>query len=470
MLSCDIVIRGGLVVNADGASVQDVAIRGEKVAQVGGRMSGAREIQADGMLVLPGGVDVHVHLSPARAAAAESLHHWVDDFFSGSQAAIAGGITTFGNMTFQWAGESLHEALERDLVQASKQSAVDFILHPVLTDPRPSVLNEIPDLAKKGFKSIKVFLSNPSFDAAIADFIKAIRLAGRHDVLVMMHCEDQAILRAVADQLEERGMNDVRRWADSRPDYAEEIAVRRAAAICRATSASVYVVHVSSAAALSACAAAKLNGLPFHVEARPMYLHLTRAELDSPDGGKYIGAPPLRELTDVSALWEGLVDGTVDTWATDHAPWSLEAKLESGLNLQSARQGVADLETSLPLLFTAGVTTGRISMTRFVELVSTAPAKLFGLWPKKGVIAPGSDADIVLWDPDRKYTVDGSSMYSRAGYSVYDGREVTGSPTMTISRGTVVMESGRVSALPGRGVWLPVAHRPSPSATMVQDA
>jgi dihydropyrimidinase len=457
----DLVIRGGLLVNAGGAAVADVGIRGEKVAQVGGPMRARREIDADNRLLMPGAVDVHVHLSPPRDPSG-SRHNWVDDFYTGSQAAIAGGITTIGNMTFQWAGETLEQAVARDMGKAEADAAVDYILHPVLTAPTPSSLAEIPLLAGRGFGTLKIFLVNESFDSRVDDFIEAIRLAGLHNVLVMLHCEDGSIIRSLVRQLGERGMIDTHHWAASRPSYAEELAVTRAAGICRVTGASVYAVHISSAAALRACAAAKEEGLPFFVETRPMYLHLTREKLEVSDGAKFIGAPPLRDPSDVEALWDGLSNGTIDTLATDHAPWSLDAKLEPGLDLHSARQGVADLETSLPLLYTKGVRGGLLSLTRFVELVSSTPAKLFGLWPRKGVIAPGSDADIVVWDQDRRYVVDGSAMYSRAGYSVYDGQEVVGSPSVVISRGTVVMQDGRVTVQRGRGSWLQAQARVMP--------
>lgn len=458
METLDMVIRGGSVVNASGVVEADVGIVGEKIAQVGGSMRGRVEIPADGRMLIPGGVDVHVHLSQPRPTD-PSAPQWVDDFYSGSLAALAGGITTIGNMTFQWPGETLELAVARDMALASADAAVDFILHPVLTSPTPESRAEIPRLAARGFSSLKVFLVTPSFDAYVDDYIEAIATAGQHGVLVMLHCEDGGIVRSVTEQLTDRGRGALCHWADSRPAYAEEVAVRRAIGICRATGASVYVVHLSSAAALLAAEDAKAEGLPVYVEGRPMYLHLTREKLEESEGAKFIGAPPLRDVGDVEVLWKGLARGTIDTVATDHAPWSLGAKLDPALNLHTARQGVADLETSLPMLFSKGVVGGLISVTRFVELVSTAPARLFGLWPRKGIIAPGSDADIVVWDPERRHVVRGETMYSRADYSVYEGTEVVGAPTMTISRGTVVMENGRVTASRGRGTWLPSEDR-----------
>ncbi len=230
--------------------------------------------------------------------------------------------------------------------------------------------------------------------------------------------------------------------------------MERAVAICDATGSPIYIVHLSSADALAAARRGRAAGLPVYVETRPLYLYLTSELLSGPDGGKYIGAPPLREPHDVSALWTGLADGSVDTVGSDHAPWALADKLDESQNVLTARQGVADLETMLPMLFDAGVGTGRISLHKFVSLISTGPARLFGLYPRKGTIAVGSDADLVVLDPQLRRTVDGSAMHSRAGYSAYDGREVSGWPRFTISRGDIVLRTARCCATPGRGQWL----------------
>ncbi len=235
---------------------------------------------------------------------------------------------------------------------------------------------------------------------------------------------------------------------------AERAAVQRAAAICELTGSPIYIVHLSSQAALQAARESRARGLPVYVETRPLYLYLTSAALAGPQGGKYIGAPPLREETDVAALWAGLADGSIDTLGSDHAPWELAHKVDPSLDVTTARQGVADLETMLPMLYSAGVRTGRISLARFVELTSARPARLFGLYPRKGTIAVGSDADLVIIDPQSHRVVDGSAMRSRAGYSAYDGIEVFGWPRFTVSRGDVVLEDGQVVAEPGRGTWL----------------
>lgn len=449
----DLVIRGGTVVTAGSSAVCDVAVRDGTIAQLGGSPRGRRELDATGALVLPGGIDMHVHLSePEQPEPGEPA--WVDDFASGSAAAIAGGITTIGNMTFPADGDSLHQSLERDLAAAREQAAVDYVLHPILMNPSEEALAELPDLAAAGHTSLKLFMVAEEFEAQADGMIEAVRIAGRHGMLTLLHCEDGALVRFAGEQLLAAGRGSIANWSPSRPVAAERAAVERAVAICEATGSPIYIVHLSSGAALAAARRGRASGLPVFVETRPLYLYLTSELLAGPEGGKYIGAPPLREHDDVEALWAGLADGSVDTLGSDHAPWALADKLDPAQDVTSARQGVADLETMLPMLFDAGVGTGRISLHRFVSLISSGPARLFGLYPRKGTIAVGSDADLVVLDPRLRRTIDGAAMRSRAGYSAYDGREVSGWPRFTISRGDVVLEDGQVLASAGRGQWL----------------
>jgi dihydropyrimidinase len=452
------VIRGGRVVTGAADGVADVGIHDGKIAQLGGEMRGRREIDASGLYAFPGGVDIHVHLSqPARPEPGREL--WVDDFFTGSQAAIAGGITTIGNMTFQWAGERLQDALDRDLEAAGRDAAVDFILHPVLTEPTAAAVEEVAELAAQGHTSLKLFMSRDNFDAEIDKYLRAMQAAAGTGLIILMHCEDGGLQRFLKARLADEGRDDIGHYPDSRPVYTESVATERAIALAKATGASIYVVHLSSAAALARCRVARADGLPVYVETRPLYLYLTRERFEEPDGAKYTGAPPLREAADVAAIWAGLRSGDVQSVCTDHAPWTLRQKLDPSLTVATVRNGVADLETLMPMLFSEGVRTGRISLARFVELTSTNVAKLFGLFPRKGTIALGSDADLVIWDADLVRVVDGASMHSRAGYSVYDGRTVRGWPVYTISRGEVVLDRRRVTAGRGRGRWIQVRPR-----------
>lgn len=446
----DLVIRGGMVVTPASMNVADIGVMGGKIAQLGGAMVGRREIDARDRYVFPGGVDVHVHLTSPRDPG-PGVELWVDDFYTGSRAAIAGGVTTIGNMTFQRPGETLRQSLARDLAAAEHDAAIDYILHPVLTEPTPESLAQIPDLAAEGHTSLKIFLVMNNFDSQVDDYLQAMQLAGQAGMLTLVHCEDGAVLRCACRELLEMGRTAPRFFPQSRPVYAERAATERAIAMAQATNAPIYIVHLSSALALDSCRRARAAGLPVYVETRPLYLYLSRERFDEPDAAKYAGAPPLREGDDLLALWNGLHSGDIQCVCTDHAPWSLRQKLDPTLNATNLRQGVADLETLMPMLYSEGVRPGRISLSRFVELTCTNTAKLFGLYPQKGTIAVGSDADLVVWDADNRRIIDGAAMQSMAGYSVYDGREVQGWPLHTISRGEVVLDQGEISAERGRG-------------------
>jgi dihydropyrimidinase len=461
IFECDLVIRGGTVATAGGSAECDLGISQGRIRQIGGVLRGRREIDATGALVLPGGLDMHVHLSSSEPPE-PGTPAWVDDFASGSAAAIAGGVTTIGNMTFPGDGQSLRQALARDLEAASGAAAVDYVLHPVLVRPSPEVLPELPRLAAAGHTSLKVFMTFGGFETHAAEMIAAIKVAGELGMLTLMHCEDGALVRFAGEQLLASGRGRLADWAQSRPEFAERAAVERAVAICEATGSPIHIVHLSSRPALQSARRGQQRGLPVFVETRPLYLYLTSEVLQEPQGGRYVGAPPLRGPDDLAALWAGLADGSVHTLGSDHAPWSLRDKIDESLDVTTARQGVADLETMLPMLFSEGVRAGRISLRRFIALTSANPARLFGLYPRKGTIAVGSDADLVVLDPELRRTIDGRSMRSNAGYSVYDGREVYGWPRFTVSRGDIVLEDGQVVAEPGRGQWLRRDHTAAP--------
>lgn len=248
-----------------------------------------------------------------------------------------------------------------------------------------------------------------------------------------------------------QGNEDITHYPESRPMSSEVAATARAVAFAELTGAPTYIVHLSSAGALDEVRRGRQRGAPLFVETRPLYLHLTEERFAEPDGAKYVGQPPLRRQTDVAALWQGLQTGDIDTIGTDHAPWRYADKVVPGMDLTTIRPGVADLDTMLPMLWSEGVTTGRISRQRFVAATSTNAAKLFGLFPRKGCIAPGADADIVIWDPVRSQAVRAADHQTNADYSPYEGWNVTGWPVTTISRGQVVYHQGVVQGASGRG-------------------
>jgi dihydropyrimidinase len=357
-------------------------------------------------------------------------------------------------MTFGAPGESLHAALERDTSDAQRRAVADVFLHPVVGEPDEATLVEIPRLLDAGCSSIKIFLSDPRFDPNVGGYLEAIRRAGANGLISMLHCEDAAAIGYATRRLAEVGQRSLRYFPQSRPVVAEVLATQRAVAFAELTGAPVYVVHLSSEAALDVCDSARTRGLPVYVETRPMYLHLTSSVFDGPDCGRFVGQPPLRDASDVAALWDGLRSGLIDTVCTDHAPWSLAAKLDPGLDIERLRPGVENLQLLLPMLYSEGVRRGRLSLSRLIELTSANAARLFGLFPRKGTLSIGSDADVVVFDPDLERTVSASMLHSNADYSVYDGWRITGWPLVTIRRGEIVFRDDSVLGRPGSGVVL----------------
>lgn len=466
-----LLIRNGLVVTAERRYQADVRVAGGKIAEIGvglGRANAAiEEIDATGCYILPGGIDPHVHLT-LPAPYSWRGGRFADDFASGSRAAVAGGITTVGNITFPTPGESILEAVRRETELAGAQSLADFMLHPVVGTPSRlglllgfagvtqrrdyrEAIGDVPRLVAAGQPSLKIFMNFEEFERNFEGFLAVLRAAGDAGALTMLHCEHLPTIEEAIERLRADNRASLRHFAESRPVLAEERAVRRAVAMCEETGAPIYLVHLSSERALRVCREARRRGLPVYVETRPLYLHLTRERFSEPDGAKYIGHPPLREHEDVEALWEGLAAGTVQTVASDHAPWSLEEKLDPALTLENHRPGVNNLQVMLPMLYSEGVRTGRISLERFVAVTATNAARLFGLHPRKGTVRVDSDADLVVWDPHETKTIRGADGLSRAGFSIYEDREVTGWPRITLRRGVVVHRDGEIEGHPGMG-------------------
>jgi dihydropyrimidinase len=447
----DLLIHGGTVVTSEGRFTADIRVRAGIIVELGQALttsSDVRRIDASGLLVLPGGVDPHVHLGGSRA----------DDYRTGSMAAFAGGITTISNFAFPARGQTLAEAVEREAQLIRDQALADIILHPGINDPATQQEEMSTLLAQTGQASMKVFMVNASFDANIRDYLATMDAAGQAGILTMVHTEDGPILARAVEDLTAQGKTSLEYFPDSRPVLGEVVAMQRAVAMAEQTGAPIYAVHVSSERALRVAQDAQARGVTVFVETRPIYLHLTRERFEGPDRGLYVGQPPLREQRDQDALWAGLANGSIHVVATDHVAYRRDVKLDPSQTIARHRAGLNNLQVVRPMLYSEGVVSGRISVERFVAVTATNPAKLFGLYPRKGAISVGSDADLVLWDASETRAIRDEDMFSGAGFSIYSGWQVTGWPTMTIRRGEVVFENGEIHAQPGSGRLLRRSH------------
>ncbi len=431
----------------EGVRRADIGITGERIAALGDVPHADGEIDARGKIVLPGCVDLHTHLASTPTFTP------LDDFDHGTAAALAGGVTTVLSMVYQ--EDTLAAGAERGMRDGSRSRA-DFAFHVVVTDPSEAAIAEVPALARAGH-GLKVFMVSPRFALRRDDYVRLYRAAAAAGVTVAVHAEDHAIVARATAELHAAGRDGVRHFPESRPVDAETSAVREAAANAAQTGAAIYLVHLSSRDALAELSEAKRRGLRVYGETRPLYLYLTRERFARPDAALWVGQPPLREQDDVDALWRALADGTLDTVGTDHYPHLRAAKLAEGLAFDKVPPGVANLETLLPMFYSEGVRRGRITLERMVALLATTPARIAGVAPRKGAIVVGADADLVIFDPERTRTIRASEMHSACDYDPYEGREVTGWPSLTLLRGAVAFRDGAVVAPPGAGRFVPRA-------------
>jgi dihydropyrimidinase len=442
------VIRGGLVATVDAEFEADVGITGGRIAAIADHVEGDAVVDARGCIVLPGAIDVHTHFDTALGDSVTA-----DDYESGSRAAAFGGVTTFVNYAFQSEGESLRHAIGRESDKAARASYVDYSFHPVVTRVDGDVLAEFEPVHDAGFTSIKIFTAIPGFELADREILAVLRAAGAAGMVVNVHAEDGALIDHLTEVLLAEGRFEMDALPEARPDVAEGLATEKISIYGGATRCPIYVVHLSSVAGLEAVRRARARGAEIYVETRPLYLFLTEESYCLPghEARKYVAWPPLRKEKDRQALWEALARGEIQTYATDHTTWTLAQKTDPSLGFAEVPGGVSNVESFVGMLFSAGVSTGRVSLSRFVEVISTNPAKLFGMWPRKGTIAIGSDADVTIIDPEHRVRIATERMQSASDFEPHEGYEVVGWPVKTILRGHVVVEDGELRAEPGSG-------------------
>ena len=469
-----LMVRGGQVVSPAGVFAADVVIDGERIAAICApgdacpdRRNRLLEIDAGGCYVMPGGVDTHVHLeNPALSFTTRSS----DDFHSGTAAAALGGTTTIVDFVKSRPGQRVRDAFHDRRAAAEAKVVVDFGLHPVVPPDAlgSEAFDELRQLAREGATSWKFFMAYEGMMADDPTLIAGFRAAAEEGVLPMVHAENGHMIQDATARLVEQGQVAEHFHLDAHTHESEREAVHRAIAIAESVGSSLFVVHVSSRFALAEIARAKARGLPVHAETCPQYLLAAYEDYAAlgHEAAKYICSPPIRERANQDALWEALACDTLSTVGTDHAPFCMGQPAD--LPPQKGRgagffpdvpNGVPGIEDRLSLIWQAGVRSGRFDVCRFVDLVATRPARLFGLYPGKGAIVPGADADIVVWDPSQVRTINADSHHMRTDYNLYEGTEVVGGVTHVVSRGDVIVEHGELSADAGRGRYL-VRSRP----------
>ncbi len=446
-MTYDTVIRGGTVVTAADTVRCDVGIRdGRIVALADGLDEAETMIDASDRLVLPGGIDSHVHIAQKQGEGIVMA----DDFASATLSAAHGGNTMVLPFCLQEDGQTLREALTAYHAKADGQCYIDVGFHIIVTDPTDQVLGqELPALVADGYSSIKIFMTYDDLKLSDLEMLKVMDTARATGALVMVHAENYDAIRFMTDRLEQAGKTQPHHHATSRPIVVEREATHRAISLAELIDVPIMIVHVSNREAMDEIRRAQQKGLKVYGETCPQYLVLTERDLEglNMEGSKYVCSPPPRDEASQVACWEGLTTGVFSVFSSDHCPFRYED--EQGKQIPKGRtsfrwvpNGIPGVEARLPILFSEGVSKGRMDINRFVQLTSTNHAKLYGMYPRKGTIAVGADADIAIWDPKREMTISQSLKHHGADYTPYEGFKVVGWPTLTMVRGRVVAQDG----------------------------
>lgn len=460
MSEFDLVIRNGRIATAADITDCDLAIKDGRIVAMGENIGpGKREIDAKGLWLLPGGVDAHCHLDQPMP---EGLR-MADDFYTGTRSAACGGTTTVMPFAAQEKGQSLKAAVEDYHRRAEGKAVVDYAFHLIVTDPTETVLKEeLPELIRQGCTSFKIYMTYDDLKLNDGQILDVLALARAEGAMAMIHAENADCIGWLTKRLLDAGHTAPKYHAASRPMLVEREATHRAIALSELVDVPILVVHVSGAEAVEQIRWARSKGISIYAETCPQYLFLTAEDLglDGYEGAKCVCSPPPRDQSNQQVIWDGLDDGLFTIFSSDHAPFRYEdpqGKKPNGeeVDFPYIPNGIPGLETRLPLLFSEGVNKGRISLNKFVELTATNPAKLYGLYPRKGTIAIGADADIALWDPKREVTIRNEMLHHDVDYTPYEGRTVTGWPVMTLSRGELVWNDGEVLGRAGQGRFLP---------------
>jgi dihydropyrimidinase len=450
-------IKGGMIVTASDLYQADVLIEDEQIATIGHDLAGDTTIDASGKYVIPGGIDVHTHLDMPFGGTVSS-----DDFFTGHRAAAFGGTTTHIDFAIQPKGATLRETLDMWMARAEGKAAIDYGFHIAITDLPDTIMAEIPKCAEWGVTSLKLFMA---YKGALmvddATLFRTMEQAAAHGLLICVHAENGDAIDVLVNQAVAAGKLEPKYHALTRPPELEAEATNRAIRLSEVAGSPLYVVHLTNEGALEAVRLARARGKPIYAETCVQYFFFTKDDLARPgfEGAKWVCSPPFREQSDQQALWKGVFDNSLQVISTDHCPFWLEGGKDGRTpgkelgkdNFAKIPNGCPGIEDRMMVLYTQGVRAGRFSLNRWVELCCTNPAKLFGMYPRKGTIAPGSDADIVIWNPDATYTISAATQHMRTDYNLYEGMEITGMPSVVLSRGRVLVEDGQWKGQQGAG-------------------
>ncbi len=451
-----ILIKNGTVVSAEKTVASDVLMEGGTIKEVraGIPADPVHEVlDATGMLLLPGGIDAHTHLDMPFGGTTSS-----DDFETGTRAAAIGGTTTLVDFAIQARGTRMRDALDTWWKKAESKACIDYGLHMIVTDLPEAGLEDMDDMVREGVASFKLFMAYPNVlmvdDATI---FRALQQTSKNGALICMHAENGSVIDVIVRQALAEGKTAPIHHALTRPTLAEAEAVHRAIALAEMADVPIYIVHLSSEDALNQVREARDRGLPAFAETCPQYLLLSIDEMLRPgfEGAKYVFTPPLREKQNLPKLWDGLKTDNLQVVSTDHCPFCFEDQKALGKDdFTKIPNGGPGIENRLQLLHHHGVNAGKITLNRFVEIVSTAPARIFGMYPKKGAIAPGSDADIVVWDPKAEHVISAKTHHMRVDYSMFEGFQVIGNARQVFSRGELIVDKGQYVGRVGRGQYL----------------
>ena len=458
MSDFDLVISGGSVTTASDTFHCDIGILEGKIAALGTGLSGRDAIDAREHLVLPGGIDSHVHI--AQPSGPDVV--MADDFKSATLSAAFGGNTTVMPFCLQEKGKSMREALKAYHALADGNCYIDVSFHMIISDPTQQLLGQdLPALVEDGYTSFKIFMTYDDLRLDDREMLEVMSAARETGALVMVHAENYDAIRFMTDKLEKAGKTAPQYHAASRPALVEREATHRAISLAELIDVPLMVVHVSNREAMDEIRRAQDKGLKVYGETCPQYLVLTAEDLEglNMEGAKYVCSPPPRDEASQVACWEGIQNGTFSLFSSDHCPFKyddLAGKLspKGRTSFRWVPNGIPGVETRLPILFSEGVSKGRIDINRFVAMTSTNHAKSYGLYPRKGTIAIGSDADIAIWDPKKEVTISQSLMHHGADYTPYEGIQVTGWPVTTMVRGQCVVRDGELVGNPASGIYL----------------